>query len=469
MFRRLQMLVAAVVLVLFTSGLMAATARADSGDCQVSVSPQDGIPNQQTDFTFNFTNNQSTPVKVLLITTPSTEDVYVSASAPGWNASFDPNSGITLSGGTLNPGNSLSIDVQIILGADDSGTLNWGFLAFDGSGGGFGNLVCQDSNQTLTLQDIAPHISNVGITNISAKSVTVNWSTTNPANSRVLYGLTSGYGSQSSLDSTLDTSHAVALTNLKANTIYHYQVVSTTAQNGSETSSDNTFLTAVQPPSVASPINITVTNPNDTTPPTVALSTNLPKVVKALPTMSGQASDKIGVALIEYSVDGGLDWLPADQATGLGGPKVSFSFTPAQLEDGTYQLEVRAINLGGVITTTTPVMVVVDHLPPIVGGSVISIGPQVLEPDSQGVVNTQAGVDMKISMSAVGGATNLSLHTAEPANPLKTISFSLTEASDSGLWQGSLSFQQPGMYSIVAQGLNGASYIYVWLWSSSPS
>ncbi len=73
----------------------------------------------------------------------------------------------------------------------------------------------------------APFISNVGITNLTPGSATVNWLTTIPADSQVFYGTTSAYGSQTTLDPSLVTSHLQTLTGLTPNTLYHYQVRST--------------------------------------------------------------------------------------------------------------------------------------------------------------------------------------------------------------------------------------------------
>ncbi len=70
-------------------------------------------------------------------------------------------------------------------------------------------------------------IQNVGVTNLTANSATINWLTSLPADSQVFYGTTSSYGSQTTLDPTLVANHLQTLTGLTPNTIYHYQVRST--------------------------------------------------------------------------------------------------------------------------------------------------------------------------------------------------------------------------------------------------
>ena len=54
----------------------------------------------------------------------------------------------------------------------------------------------------------------------------VTWTTNEPADSRVEYGLTTAYGSSTTLNAAMVTSHSQALSGLSANTLYHYRVKS---------------------------------------------------------------------------------------------------------------------------------------------------------------------------------------------------------------------------------------------------
>ncbi len=91
-----------------------------------------------------------------------------------------------------------------------------------------------------------PFIFNVGVTNLTPGSATINWTTSLPADSQVFYGTTSTYGSATILDPALVTSHSQTLTGLMPNTIYHYQVRST-ASGTLHTLGDFIFVT---PPNV---------------------------------------------------------------------------------------------------------------------------------------------------------------------------------------------------------------------------
>lgn len=73
---------------------------------------------------------------------------------------------------------------------------------------------------------------------------TITWTTNEPATSQVEYGLTTGYGTITALDTTLVTSHSVALLNLTAGATYHFRVRDRDAQGNLAVSADATFIAA---------------------------------------------------------------------------------------------------------------------------------------------------------------------------------------------------------------------------------
>lgn len=103
--------------------------------------------------------------------------------------------------------------------------------------------------RTIALDDVAgpsdttpPVISNVQATAITASGATITWSTDEPADSVVEYGLTTSYGS--SVSNTTDvTNHSLPLTGLTGNTLYHYRVKSTDAAGNMTASADHSFQT----------------------------------------------------------------------------------------------------------------------------------------------------------------------------------------------------------------------------------
>jgi len=97
---------------------------------------------------------------------------------------------------------------------------------------------------TVSGDDItAPAIMTVRASNITFSSVTIAWTTNEPATSQVEYGLTAEYGSIAATDTGLVNNHSVELTGLKAGKTYHYRVVSRDASINQAVSADETFTT----------------------------------------------------------------------------------------------------------------------------------------------------------------------------------------------------------------------------------
>lgn len=92
-----------------------------------------------------------------------------------------------------------------------------------------------------------PIISNIAVSSITSSSAVISWTTNESATSRVNYGLTSSYSSQTVLDSNLTTNHSQTISGLTANTLYHFQALSSDATGNSAASSDSTFTTLSAP------------------------------------------------------------------------------------------------------------------------------------------------------------------------------------------------------------------------------
>src|SRR4030095_3815627 len=99
------------------------------------------------------------------------------------------------------------------------------------------------ATDTIVLDTTAPTISSRTATNITSSSAQVTWTTDEPATSRVEYGLTTAYGSTTTLDPTLLTAHSVAVTGLAANTTYNSRVRASAAAGNERISNNSTFRT----------------------------------------------------------------------------------------------------------------------------------------------------------------------------------------------------------------------------------
>ncbi len=108
----------------------------------------------------------------------------------------------------------------------------------------FDDIVGNDATQvtavtdasSVTIDTIAPSISNIASTPLFPPGSAITWTTSEAATSQVEYGLTTSYGSITTLDSTLVMSHTVNVTGLTAPETYHFLVVTADAAGNISTS-----------------------------------------------------------------------------------------------------------------------------------------------------------------------------------------------------------------------------------------
>ena len=100
-----------------------------------------------------------------------------------------------------------------------------------------------------------PAISGVGAGSVTTTGATISWQTDVGASSQVDYGTTTAYGSSTTADGSLVTSHAQTLSGLAPATQYHYRVRSAGSGTAQAVSGDFTFTTATPPPPVISNVS----------------------------------------------------------------------------------------------------------------------------------------------------------------------------------------------------------------------
>jgi hypothetical protein len=106
-----------------------------------------------------------------------------------------------------------------------------------------------------------PVIANVAAGNITATSATIGWTTDEAGDTQVEYGLTTAYGSSTTINATMVTAHSQGLSGLSASTTYNYRVKSRDATGNLATSGNFTFTTAAAPDTTAPTISaVSVTN-----------------------------------------------------------------------------------------------------------------------------------------------------------------------------------------------------------------
>ena len=92
-----------------------------------------------------------------------------------------------------------------------------------------------------------PIITNVAVSNIGLTTAVITWDTHEGATSQVEYGLTTAYGSTTTLDTNRVLAHTVNLSGLTTGATYHFRVKSKDLANNTTTSTDYTFVVGCAP------------------------------------------------------------------------------------------------------------------------------------------------------------------------------------------------------------------------------
>lgn len=86
-------------------------------------------------------------------------------------------------------------------------------------------------------------ISDIKVSDITDLSANISWTTDKPATTQLEYGITNTYGSATTINNNLTTSHSISLTGLKPITTYHFKVKSKDSSGEEIASQDQTFTT----------------------------------------------------------------------------------------------------------------------------------------------------------------------------------------------------------------------------------
>ena len=249
----------------------------------------------------------------------------------------------------------------------------------------------------------------------------VSWSTNVAANSAVDYGTTASYGSSTATNSTLVTSHQVAVTGLTSGTLYHFRVRSTDASNSSASSPDMTFATA-----------------GDTTPPTVSITSPAANAtLSGVITVSANATDNVGVASVQFKVDNANTGAPVTAAP------YSYSLNSSTLSNGNHILTAVASDTAGNTATSAGVAVKVSNTATTVP-SITGLNP------SSGLVGTSVTI-AGANFGATQGTSTVTFNgTAATATSWGAAS--ITAAVPSGATTGNVVVTVGGLAS------NGVSF-----------
>ena len=437
--------------------------------CTVSVSPSSVMTESNTSFSFSLNNTGENTVTTIKIFAPSANFSLLNSPVAGWRVFGNPSSA-TLIGGSLLAGATLNFSYSAISGSVEAPPADWQVITDTGSG----EVTCS-GNRSTEIAGVAdrtpPIIESITVGDIVDNSVKISWVTNEMANSRVEYGVTGDYG-ESVEEATMVTNHALTLTGLLANTKYYFGIITSDGSGNITRDDENEFTTAMAGVGTGETVVVTINTTStrtevaatsiptptlkplvDTVKPVVSISTDFSKPYLMAPTIEGKAYDggdvNVGVVGVEYSLDGGKNWLPVDNLEGAGNKSASFEFTPVGLDDGNYLIKMRAKDSSGNVGQSKVYTMVVDRLPPQVGGVLYSLGPMILKPDENGRVMSIAGLEIKVTLGAVGGPVIMDLF-------YNLEKFSLLKNIESGLWSGVINLLTEGNYKLLVKSIDGA-------------
>ncbi len=137
-------------------------------------------------------------------------------------------------GSIMNPiGGMTTIHSTYVFPLEPETTYHYRVISTDA----FGNTT---KSGDYTVFTDAPHlrIGSFEASDLTTHSITVNWTTNEPADSRVVYGLDHFYGSATPLDPEFVTEHSVMVDGLQPGTTYHFRAWSTDGDGQTAVSAD---------------------------------------------------------------------------------------------------------------------------------------------------------------------------------------------------------------------------------------
>lgn len=427
--------------------------------CSVTVNPVTLSGGTSSSLVFSITNNdqEGNTLHWVKVVAPTSDFTITSADGPSLGVVAINESGSEV---TINTSLSISEMGEFPLGitTGNNGVSAASFTVYASSTSeGDEPVTCTgDSAVTVTANTQAIlSISNVKVS-ASESTATITWSSGGNATGVVDYGTDTSYGSQVA-DTTSQTSHSVTLSGLSSSTTYHFRITNSDQSQNSVQSSDNTFTTGSPGATVTvTTVNTTTTiktviqEIKDTTPPLISLATDLAAIFKVAPRITGTATDEGGIASVSYSTDGGRNWQNIDITENIGKRKVTFQFVPPLPDDGNYKIVVKTQDPTGNKAQTKEQTIVIDRLAPQVGAILFSLGPIIVKPDANGDIHTVVGLNTRITLSSIGGATTVDLLAGSQKYPL-------TKNMETGLWSSDVSFTEQGEYKLQATLIDGAN------------
>lgn len=221
-------------------------------------------------------------------------------------------------------------------------------------------LVCALAVPASAQAPPAPPVFGEIEARVLSDGAVIEWTTDQDSDSEVDYGPTPEYGNSAYLNAPPATAHAVTLSGLAPDAIYHYRVKSRNAGGLLAVSGDRTFATPPAPP--APPPASTAPFSASGAPPMALIMTPPPgALASGVVTVSANATAGAGIASVQFLIDG------RDLAPALTSPPFTFGWNTAGAGDGAHALAAVVRDSAGAAATSPIVLVTVDNTPPVIG------------------------------------------------------------------------------------------------------
>jgi outer membrane lipoprotein-sorting protein len=217
-----------------------------------------------------------------------------------------------------------------------------------------------------------PVISAVSASSITETGAVITWTTDEDSTSQVEYGTTSAYGSTTTLNENLVTSHSATLSELTSGTTYHYRVKSKDASGNEKNSGDYTFTTATPPDTTAPVISGVAASNITTTSATITWTTDelaTSQVEYGLTTSYGSTTPLNSTLVTSHSISlpaltSGTTYhyrVKSKDASNNQAVSGDYTFTTASAGDTTPPL-ISGVSASGITTSTATITWTTDEL-----------------------------------------------------------------------------------------------------------
>lgn len=162
------------------------------------------------------------------------------------------------------------------------------------------------------------------------------------------------------------------------------------------------------------------------------------------PTIRAQMQSPFPIEVTgDVSIDGGVTWQRMIRSGVIYTRKMS------SLEDDNYSVVVRATDAAGNSVISDPQTLIVDTIPPVIGGATYTLGSQVLTPDETGTTHLVVGTKSTLFIGTKGGVTEVIVRAGDAAFPL-------LREKGSHLWYGDIVFDKSGTFEMEIMAKDGA-------------